>query len=140
MSDDMLSLANRLLSLREEKESLEERAKALGEEIRTLEEQLVSEMVNSEVQRFTNDAGATFYLTTRTFVSLLPGKEPALIRWLRVRHQDEFIQEKVKTGALSDYIKELLELYGELPGCWKDFVKVYETTTVAIRRRNGRGK
>ena len=131
----MFDLADQLTELRENKAASEARVKTLNTQIEAVEKQLVDAMVDQEMQNF-NRAGKLFYLTTQVYASAIPEKKDTLIRWLRAKGYKSLVQTGVNPKTLAAFIREQKAQTeeGNLPARLAECVKVYEKSTVAMRK------
>lgn len=131
---NLLELADKLKSLKEEKKELDNRAKEINTEIEEVESEMVQLMLEQEVGKFER-AGNTFYINTRLFASPIADKKQELFKTLKNEGYGDLVQETVNANSLSAFIKEQMEENeDQLPEWLEGLVNVYEKNTIGIRR------
>ena len=134
MENTMLSAAERLKALREQKTALESQLKDVNEEIEKVDYQLACAMAESETPNFTH-AGTMFCLTTKTRASAKSGRKEDLFAALRNAGFGDLVYETVNANSLSAFVKEqMAENEDALPAWLNGLVNVYEKTTVGVRK------
>lgn len=133
-SEKMFELADRLRELRQAKGDAEERLKAINAEIDEVDYQLSDIMAESETQNFTR-AGTMFCLTTKTRASAAADRKEELFGALEREGFGDLVYQTVNANSLSAFVKEQIAENGdELPGWLDGLVRVYERTTVGVRK------
>lgn len=133
-SERMFELADRLRELRQAKGDAEERLKAINAEIDEVDYQLSDIMAESETQNFTR-AGTMFCLTTKTRASAAADRKEELFGALEREGFGDLVYQTVNANSLSAFVKEQIAENGdELPGWLDGLVRVYERTTVGVRK------
>ena len=134
MQNDMLTTAEKLKSLRDQKAELEEQVKAINAEIEETDQRLCDMMVDSETQNFTH-SGVQFSLTSKIRASAIAERKQDLFYALRKNGFGSLIQENVNANSLSAFVKEQMEEgEDELPFWLEDLVSVYQHNTVSLRK------
>lgn len=134
MKNNMLSLADHLKSLRDEKSQLEDRIKSLNSQIEETDYRLALMMAESETQNFTH-GGTMFCLTTKTRASACADRKTQLYQQLRDKGYGDLVYETVNTNSLSAFVKEQIEENNDtLPHWLTGLVNVFEKTTVTVRK------
>lgn len=129
----MLQLSDTYRKLRDAKKDLEAALKDTNAQIAEVEEQLVAQMVDSEVQNFSRD-GMQFYLSTQTYASPVAQRRDDLHTWLKMNGFEGLVKETVHAQTLSAFIREQLEEAEVLPAGLAELVNVYEKTGVSLRK------
>ncbi|MGI5840547.1 MAG: hypothetical protein ACOX8W_13035 [bacterium] len=135
MDNQIFALADDLVKLRDWKKSLDEQLKAANAEIAETEAKLSDAMINEEVPNFSRN-GKLFYLSTRTYASPAAGCKAELFAWLRENGFGDLVQETVNANTLSAWAREYMEEndLNELPETLSGLVRVYEKTSVGVRK------
>lgn len=135
MDNQIFTLADELVKLRDWKKSLEEQLKTANAEITETEAKLSEAMVNEEVPNFSRN-GKLFYITSRTYASPAAGRKAELFAWLRENGFGDLVQETVAANSLSAWAREYMEEndLNELPETLSGLVRVYEKTSVGVRK------
>lgn len=137
-TQDLMEMAQELQALRDYKEDVKTTLQDLEEKIRAAEERIVDEMIGHEIQRFTTQDGATFYLRHSVHVSDVAGARPTLHKVLTDMGHGDLVKQTVHPQTLGAFVREqMAENGGELPGWLDGLVRVYETDKIAIRKGNG---
>ena len=131
---DLFTTADRLVTLRDRKKELEDELKEVNAEIAGTEEQLVSAMIEEEMQNFTRN-GRQFVMTTRTYVNAKAGMMPALCSWMKENDLGDMVKESVHPQTLQAWVKEQIEEAGALPEELNEMVNVYEKSGITIRKK-----
>jgi hypothetical protein len=134
----IFTLADKLRALKEEKKALEGREKEVNAEIDSVNEQMVSYMVDEELQNF-DRGGNKFYLTRKVYASAVPEKKPDLFSWLRKEGHGDMIQETVNAQTLAAFVRELLDENEDdkLPEDLDPLLNVTKKQTVGMRKAAG---
>jgi hypothetical protein len=137
MDSQIFALADDLIKLRDWKQSLEEQLKTANAEIAETEAKLSDAMVNEEVPNFSRN-GKLFYITSRTYASPAAGRKAELFAWLRENGLGDLVQETVAANSLSAWVREYMEEndLDELPEDLGELIRVYERTSVGVRKTN----
>lgn len=131
---NLLELADKLKSLKEEKKELDNRAKEINAEIEEVESEMVQLMLEQEVGKFER-AGSTFYINTKLFASPVAERKQELYEALKTKGYGDLVKETVIANSLSAFIKEQMEENeDQLPEWLEGLVNVYEKNTIGIRR------
>lgn len=131
---NLLELADRLKTLREQKKELDSQTKQINAEIEKIEAEMVAEMMEKEIGKFER-AGNTFYINTRLFASPVSAKKHELFKALKAEGYGDLVQETVNANSLSAFIREQMEENNDqLPEWLEGLVNVYEKNTIGIRR------
>lgn len=135
MDSQIFALADDLVKLRDWKKYLEEQLKAANAEIAETEARLSELMVDEEVPNFSRN-GKLFYITSRTYASPAAGRKAELFAWLRENGFGDLVQETVAANSLSAWVREYMEENNldELPEILSGLVRVYEKTSVGVRK------
>lgn len=134
--ETMFTLADRLKALRDEKQQTEDELKRINAEIEETDNQLSALMLDTETQNFTR-SGTMFCLTTTTRASATAGEKDALYTALRGAGFGDLIYETVNANSLSAFVREQIGENGDALPAWLDgLVKVYEKTTVGVRKES----
>jgi len=131
---DLFTTADRLVTLRDRKKELEDELKEVNAEIAETEEQLVSAMIEEEMQNFTRN-GKQFILTNRTYANAKAGMMPAICEWMKDNGLADMVKESVHPQTLQAWVKEQLEEVGALPEELEPLVNVYEKSGISIRKK-----
>ena len=131
---DLFTTADRLVTLRDRKKELEDELKEVNAEIAETEEQLVSAMIEEEMQNFTRN-GKQFILTNRTYANAKAGMMPAICEWMKDNGLADMVKESVHPQTLQAWVKEQLEEAGALPEELEPLVNVYEKSGISIRKK-----
>ena len=131
---DLFIIADDLVRYRDQKKEIEEALKEINELIAQTEEQLVSAMVEEEMQNFTRN-GRQFVLTTRTYANAKSGMMPALCTWMKENGLKDMVKESIHPQTLQAWVKEQLEEAGALPEELEPLVNVYEKSGISIRKK-----
>lgn len=131
---NLLELADRLKTLREQKKELDSQTKQINAEIEKIEAEMVAEMMEQEIGKFER-AGSTFYIKTRLFASPLAEKKQELFKTLKNEGYGDLVQETVNSNSLAAFVREQMEENEDkLPEWLEGLVNVYEKTSIGIRR------
>ena len=131
---DLFTTADRLVTLRDRKKELEDELKEVNAEIAETEEQLVSAMIEEEMQNFTRN-GRQFILTNRTYANAKAGMMPEICSWMKDNGLADMVKESVHPQTLQAWVKEQLEEVGALPEELEPLVNVYEKSGISIRKK-----
>jgi predicted nuclease with TOPRIM domain len=128
----MLELAEKLKSMRDDKASLEADLKELNQEIADVEAQLVELMTTQEVSGFKH-AGSTFSLVIREFPAAEPERKDELYDQMR-KHGFENLFT-INPMTLSGTVKELKANNDDtLPDWLEGLVKIAEKTGIRVSK------
>lgn len=134
MATKMVTLADKLLLLREKKAAWEEKLDILKGEIETTEQKLIEVMTQTDTQNFTH-SGTQFSIRTSTHASTRAGMKADLFRALRGEGYGELITETINANTLTAFVKEQREANdGELPEWMTDLVSVYDEKKISVRK------
>lgn len=134
MENKMLTLADHLKSLRDEKKQLEDKFKNINSQIDDTDYRLALAMAESETQNFTH-SGTMFCLTTKIRVSPLIEQKSYLFEELKNKGYGDLVYETVNSNSLSAFVKEqMAENNDTLPNWLIGLVRVFEKTTVTVRK------
>jgi len=131
---DLFIVADDLVRYRDQKKEIEEALKATNELIAQTEEQLVTAMVEEEMQNFTRN-GKQFILTNRTHANAKAGMMPAICDWMKENDLADMVKESVHSQTLQAWVKEQIEEAGALPEELSELVNVYEKSGISIRKK-----
>ena len=131
---DLFTTADRLVTLRDRKKELEDELKEVNAEIAGTEEQLVSAMIEEEMQNFTRN-GRQFILTNRTYANAKAGMMPAVCEWMKDNGLGDMVKESIHPKTLQAWVKEQIEEAGALPEELSELVNVYERSGISIRKK-----
>ena len=131
---DLFIIADDLVRYRDQKKEIEEALKATNELIAQTEEQLVTAMVEEEMQNFTRN-GKQFILTNRTYANAKAGMMPEICSWMKDNGLEDMVKESVHPQTLQAWVKEQLEEVGALPEELEPLVNVYEKSGISIRKK-----
>jgi hypothetical protein len=131
---DLFIIADDLVRYRDRKEEIEEALKEINALITETEEQLVSAMVEEEMQNFTRN-GRQFILTNRTYANAKAGMMPAICDWMKGHELGDMVKESVHPQTLQAWVKEQIEEAGSLPEELSELVNVYEKSGISIRKK-----
>jgi hypothetical protein len=131
---DLFIIADDLVRYRDQKKEIEEALKATNELIAQTEEQLVTAMVEEEMQNFTRN-GRQFILTNRTYANAKAGMMPAVCEWMKDNGLADMVKESVHPQTLQAWVKEQIEEVGALPEELEPLVNVYEKSGISIRKK-----
>ena len=133
-TERLFELADELKALRDRKQALEEELKQVNADIDNTDWHLANLMAETETQNFTR-AGTMFCLTSTTRASAMPDHKDELFDALRVEGFGSMVYETVNANSLSAFVKEQMAENGDiLPGWLDGLVKVYEKTSVGVRK------
>lgn len=140
-SNDIFSLADQLVALKEDKARLEERLKKLNGFIDEVDYKLTEAMAEADTRNFTR-GDRMFFLTCKTRASAVADRKDALFEALRENGFGDLVTETVNANSLSSFVKEQMEeSEGDtLPEWLGDLVNVYEKTSVSIRKSTKKEK
>lgn len=131
---DLFIIADDLVRYRDRKKEIEEALKEINALITETEEQLVSAMVEEEMQNFTRN-GKQFILTNRTYANAKAGMMPAVCEWMKDNGLADMVKESVHPQTLQAWVKEQIEEAGALPEDLSELVNVYEKSGISIRKK-----
>lgn len=131
---DLFIIADDLVRYRDRKKEIEEALKEINALITETEEQLVSAMVEEEMQNFTRN-GRQFILTNRTYANAKAGMMPAICDWMKGHELGDMVKESVHPQTLQAWVKEQIEEVGALPEDLSELVNVYEKSGISIRKK-----
>lgn len=131
---DLFIIADDLVRYRDRKKEIEEALKEINALITETEEQLVSAMIEEEMQNFTRN-GRQFILTNRTYANAKSGMMPALCTWMKENGLKDMVKESIHPQTLQAWVKEQLEEAGALPEELNELVNVYEKSGISIRMK-----
>jgi hypothetical protein len=131
---DLFIVADDLVRYRDQKKEIEEALKEINELIAQTEEQLVSAMVEEEMQNFTRN-GRQFILTNRTYANAKAGMMSAICDWMKENDLGDMVKESVHPQTLQAWVKEQIEEAGALPEELSELVNVYEKSGISIRKK-----
>ena len=134
-NEEMLSLAEKLHDLKQDKEELEAKVKALNAEIDEVDEALTRCMTEAEIDKFTKN-GSTYYLKSRTFASPVADRKSEFLQALRDNNYGSLITESVNANTLASFVKEYcennkVELPEFLP---EELLNIYTKVNVGIKK------
>lgn len=113
---------------------LEAELKQVNADIDNTDWHLSNLMAETETQNFTR-AGTMFCLTSTTRASATPDRKDELFAALRTEGFGSMVYETVNANSLSAFVKEqMAENDDALPEWLDGLVKVYEKTTVGVRK------
>jgi hypothetical protein len=137
----ILSLAEKLKSLKDTKSALDAELKSVSADIETLMRDLSDLMAEQEMPSFSH-SGFTYSLTTRRYASPSDEEEggrEALYAALRKNGCDHLFT--VNPQTLTGFVKEQAEEYAEehdgkigLPGWLEGKVRLYDKVSVTVRK------
>ena len=134
MEKQLLTLAEKLKSLRDTKSGKEDEVKQVNAEIEKITGELSDLMTENELPSFTH-SGFTYSLSSRTFASPLAGNKEALYEALRENGYSGLITETVNSNTLSSTVSELIEQNGDTLPDWLDGkVSTYDKISVRIAK------
>jgi hypothetical protein len=131
---DLFIVADDLVRYRDRKKEIEEALKEINALITETEEQLVSAMIEEEMQNFTRN-GRQFILTNRTYANAKAGMMPAICEWMKDNGLADMVKESVHPQTLQAWVKEQIEEAGALPEELSELVNVYERSGISIRKK-----
>lgn len=131
---DLFLIADDLVRYRDRKKEIEEALKEINALITETEEQLVSAMIEEEMQNFTRN-GRQFILTNRTYANAKAGMMPEICSWMKDNGLEDMVKESVHPQTLQAWVKEQLEEVGALPEELEPLVNVYEKSGISIRKK-----
>jgi hypothetical protein len=131
---DLFIIADDLVRYRDRKKEIEEALKEINALITETEEQLVSAMIEEEMQNFTRN-GRQFILTNRTYANAKAGMMPAVCEWMKDNGLADMVKESVHPQTLQAWVKEQIEEAGALPEELEPLVNVYEKSGISIRMK-----
>ncbi len=131
---DLFIIADDLVRYRDRKKEIEEALKEINALITETEEQLVSAMIEEEMQNFTRN-GRQFVLTTRTYANAKSGMMPALCTWMKENGLKDMVKESIHPQTLQAWVKETIGETGALPEELNELVNVYEKSGISIRMK-----
>ena len=131
---DLFIIADDLVRYRDRKKEIEEALKEINALITETEEQLVSAMIEEEMQNFTRN-GRQFILTNRTYANAKAGMMPEICSWMKDNGLEDMVKESVHPQTLQAWVKEQLEEVGALPEDLSELVNVYEKSGISIRKK-----
>jgi hypothetical protein len=131
---DLFIVADDLVRYRDRKKEIEEALKEINALITETEEQLVSAMIEEEMQNFTRN-GRQFILTNRTYANAKAGMMPAVCEWMKDNGLADMVKESVHPQTLQAWVKEQIEEAGALPEELSELVNVYEKSGISIRKK-----
>jgi len=131
----IIELANRLVTIRDEKEALSEREKELNKLEEETERQLFELMISEDLEKFTY-AGRTFRPEVKTYASIRAECKEEAFAWLKENGYGDLVKEQVNAQSLTSLYKELDE-NGELPEEFAQLLNVYQKQKIAVRRGRG---
>jgi hypothetical protein len=131
----IVELANRLITIRDEKEALSEREKELNKLEEETERQLFELMISEDLEKFTY-AGRTFRPEVKTYASIRAECKEEAFAWLKENGYGDLVKEQVNAQSLTSLYKELDE-NGELPEEFAQLLNVYQKQKIAVRRGRG---
>lgn len=130
----LFELADELKVLRDRKDMLEAELKQVNMDIDNVDWHLSNIMAETETQNFTR-SGIQFCLIAKTRASAEAGMKDDLFAALRTEGYGDMIYETVNANSLSAFVKEqMAENDDALPNWLDGLVKVYEKTTVGVRK------
>lgn len=134
MENKMFDLADRLKELRASKKDAEQQVKNINAQIDEVDFALSELMAETETQSFSR-AGTLFYLNTATRASGVTERKTELYDTLKKEGFGDLVYETVNANSLSAFVKEQIsENEDQLPNWLDGLVKVYEKTTVGVRK------
>ena len=134
MSKKMFEMADQLKELKTQKKKAEDQVKELNEKIAELDEELSARMIETETQSFKR-AGTMFYITSKLQASAAGDRKDELFQALRDKGFESLVVENVNANSLTSFVKEQMAENGDnLPQWLLGLVKLYEKTTVGLRR------
>ena len=134
MDNEVLSTARELRTLKDTKKDLEEQLKGVNNSIDSKEFELVMQMTNEELDKFSLD-GTTFYLQDAPYVKAVPEFKKKLFSWLKRNGFKELVQETVNANTLRATVKNMLEEGdGNLPKGLVGVVEITPHTKIGMRR------
>lgn len=134
MENKMFDLADRLKELRTSKKETEQQVKNINAQIDEVDFALSELMAETETQSFSR-AGTLFYLNTTTRASGVTERKTDLYDTLKKEGFGDLVYETVNANSLSAFVKEQIsENEDQLPSWLDGLVKVYEKTTVGVRK------
>ena len=134
MEKQILTLAEKLKTLRDTKTEKEAEVKALNGEIDQVTAELTDLMTENDMPSFTH-GGFSYSISTRTFASPVAGDKEALYEALRKNGYGGIISETVNANTLSSTVNELIELNDDaLPDWLLGKVSTYDKITVRIAK------
>jgi hypothetical protein len=131
---DLFIIADDLVRYRDRKKEIEEALKEINALITETEEQLVSAMIEEEMQNFTRN-GRQFILTNRTYANAKAGMMPAVCEWMKDNGLGDMVKESIHPKTLQAWVKEQIEEAGALPEELSELVNVYERSGISIRKK-----
>ena len=133
-TERIFELADELKALRDRKHALEAELKQVNADMDNVDWHLANLMAETETQNFTR-AGTMFCLTSTTRASATVDRKDELFDALRAEGFGSMVYETVNANSLSAFVKEqMAENDDALPEWLDGLVKVYEKTTVGVRK------
>jgi hypothetical protein len=130
----VITLAEQLRQLRDEKADLETYLKEVKEDIAHVEASLVEAMTECDTQNFTH-GGAQFILTSTTYASAVGGKKEDLHEALRANGYGDLITESVNAQTLSSTVRGLMEENKDaLPNWLTGLVSTFDKSGISVRK------
>lgn len=130
----MMSLADRLITLREMKDATQAGLKDINEQIDEVQAQLIEAMTSQECTGFKHD-GKTFSLVIKEYPGAVPENKQELYDAMR-EHGFEHIFT-INPMTLSGTVKELKANNDDiLPDWLEGLVSIYEQTSISVRKSN----
>ncbi len=136
MAENLMEMADKLRDLKEEKDRLQKDLKEVNAGIEEINGQLVSEMMENELQSFKRN-GITFYLQTDYYASVIAdeGKQAQLYRNLRGEGFGDIIRETIHPQTLKAFSKEQFKEHDhQLPSWLEGLINFYPKDSVRMRK------
>lgn len=131
-SKEIFELADKLKDLRKRKSETDSQIKSINAEIEDVENKMISVMTDEELQSFKR-AGSMFSLTVSEYPSAVPERRDALYEVLKQKGYEHLFT--INSRTLSSNVKEMIEENeGDLPDWFQGFIKIYEKSSITVRK------
>ncbi len=128
----MLTAADRLKALRDQKSELQEQLKAVQEQIDTTEAELIQLMTDEECTGFDRN-GTRFSLVIKEYPGAVPQEKEELYRRMRMHGFEHLFT--INTQTLSATVKELKANNDDvLPDWLEGVIQIYEQPSIRVSR------
>jgi hypothetical protein len=121
---------SRFVEMDIEKKNLSAKLDRVKEEMAELEQELISDLIDCELDRVTLSSGRTVYMRTDTYARIL-SKEKAFDA-LRKSGFEDYIRDDVNTQQLSRLLRDFEEQEAEIPEEFIGIIEPYKKTSLRV--------
>ena len=133
MTDKLITEGRQYLDLKARKDELEEELKEVKANLEALSRQMVEEMDGIELDKF-SAFGSTFSVRRTLATNVRAEDKDTLFCMLRDEGHGHLIREDVNPRTLAAFVKEQMNMDGEIPAWLGCLVDVYYRNDISVRK------